>query len=443
MRLVLRSALISLAGLTLGGLALAPEVAADGDVMKRADSIAKKVSKLRGLKRKKPINRGVMDKQQIRKRLIERVDQEFTPAELQAEELALKRLRMLAVDADYKQLVIDLMTEQIAGFYDPIDQKLYIAKEQQTGKGGFNDILMAHEIDHALQDQHFDLQRFMKPSKGESDSVVARQALVEGDGTALMFEFMMSKMGMDMPWADSRTTDAMIDKMSASMTSGKGKKIPLVLREGMIFPYMAGLGFVAHFRQHHPWKRVDAMYKKPPLSTEHILHPEKYLRYERPDTVTIGKVAALSEHQLIHENVNGEFGLSLILRQHAPGRGQALRTKAARATRGWGGDRLGLYTPTDHNGGLDGTVAILYTVWDGPADAIEFFEMLSDSMGSLSGSATEVASSDQRVEYRNAQGQAFLAERKDDRVVIALGVRAEMATAILQDVWKKWKVRRR
>lgn len=454
MKLLLRSALVSLAGFTLGGLAggltVSPAAAGDDvdELLQRTDAIANDVARLRGLKRRKPIERGVMNKDEIRERLLKRVDEEYTPEELRAEELALKRLGMLPTGADYKQLVIDLFTEEIAGFYDPKDGKLYIARAQ-VGETTLNELLMAHEIDHALQDQHFKLRKFLKPNKREGDAAVARQALIEGDGTALMFEFMMDKMGMDKPWADSRTTAAMIEKMSSTKQPATASRIPLVLREGMLFPYMAGLGFVAHFRKHHPWKRIDEMYKKPPLSTEHILHPDTYERYERPDTITVNPLPSLSDYQLVYDSVNGEFGLSLLLREHAGLRMQkrgdvyAPKDKAERATAGWGGDRVAVYTPPGHRGGTAGTVAVLYTVWDGEADAIEFYEMLFDSMPSLCGNGRELEGSEERVHYLGERGETALAMRRGDAVVAVIGADKARSLTILDEVWKKWQVRRR
>lgn len=453
MRSIFRTALVSMVGVALGGVAgvlsSSPAVADDDALGKRADKIAKKVAKLRGLRQKKPIKRGVMKRPEIRKRLIERVDQEYTPEELQAEELSLKRLGLLAPDAKFKQLVIDAFTEQIAGFYDPIDQTLYIADGMQSDSHGFSDILMAHEIDHALQDQHFGLRAFMKPKKHKADAGIARQALVEGDGTALMFEFMMLEMGMDMPWADSRTTDAMTKKMAEAMVaSGQMNKIPLVLREGMVFPYMAGLAFVSHFRKHHPWKRIDQMYKKPPLSTEHILHPETYERYERPDEIKVGAIGALSDYTKAYDDVIGEQGLSIVLRQHAGvpmqkrGDVYAPVEKAARAAAGWGGDRFAIYTPPEHSGGVHGTIGVVYTVWDEVADAIEFFDMLSDSMSGISG-GKENQATDDRVLFQRADGSEFLAQRKDSTVLLVLEAPKDKADVILEQVWKTWKVRRR
>lgn len=449
MRFLLRSVLLALTSVALGMAATGEAAAQDNsDLLRRTDTITAKVVKLRGLTKKREIERGLMDRDAIRQRLLQRIDEEYTAEELAAEEMALKRLGLLPPEANYKQLVIDLLAEQIAGFYDPADGKLYIADVARDEHRGLDDILMAHEIDHALQDQHFGLGRFMKPIKGQGDATTARQALVEGDGTALMFEYMMNNLGKDVPWADSRATDAMIEQMSSAVAQQGLEHAPLVLREGMLFPYMNGLGFVAHFRKHHPWSEVDRIYKKPPLSTEHILHPESYMDYERPDEISVGAIRSLSGYAKVYDNVNGEFGLSLLLRQHAGTRMQkrgdvyAPKEKAARATAGWGGDHMALYTPPGHDGTSASTVAVLYTVWDEIADAIEFFEMLSDAMPSLSG-GNPLARTDDELLYRDANGREYLASRREDAIIIILGASTDQARAVAGEVAKTWKVRRR
>ena len=438
-----RSFLISLAiAFVFGAVALASQVSADNenDLLKKADIIAKRVVKIRGLAQKRPIERGVMQKDQIRKRLLKRIDEEYTPAELAAEELALKRLGLLTPDTDYKKTVIELLTDQIAGFYDPTERRLYIAG-WQTGGGVMDEMLMAHEIDHALQDQHFDLLKFMKPGKENSDAAVARQALVEGDGTALMVEYMMRKSKVS-PWKD----DAIVNMMTSQLSGAMGDeldKAPLVLREGLVFPYMQGLSFVVHFRRKHPWSRIDDIYRKPPLSTEHVLHPAKYLSYERPDEITPRSLPALRGYRQVFSNINGELGLTILLRQHTPqGNKKAIIKKAKQAAAGWGGDRLAIYTPPGHKGKLPGTVGISYSVWDNTADAIELFEMLSDAMPSLSGGKA-VKDGPEYVEYAAPDKSVFAAQRRNDAVVLVLGAPQDKARAILDQVWQRWKVRRR
>ena len=280
----------------------------------------------------------------------------------------------------------------------------------------------------------------MKNGKENSDAAVARQALVEGDGTALMVEYMMRNVNKA-PWSNN----AVLDMMKSQMPSSMGDlvdKAPLAVRESLMFPYMQGLVFVVHFRRNHPWRRIDAIYRKPPLSTEHILHPRKYEVYERPDQITARPIAGLAGYRAIYNNINGEFGFALLLRQHIGKSSEASKTKAELAARGWGGDRLVVYAPPGHRGELDSTVAVSYSVWDHAADAMEFFDVLSDGMGSLSaGKASK--SSATHVEYIDSAKRVFVAERKGDAVVLVVGAPPGTGRAILDQVWAGWRVRRR
>src|SRR5439155_19012222 len=158
-----------------------------------ADEIIRQVSALRGLKAKGPLARGVLSRDAIGQKLKERLAKEYTPEEVRGEARVLKRLGLLPPDADYEKLILDLLMEQVAGFYDPFAAKLYIADwlplEMQRPA-------LAHEIEHSLQDQHFDLKRFASPIKDDGDKQLAHSALVEGDATAVMLEFQAQSMGL-------------------------------------------------------------------------------------------------------------------------------------------------------------------------------------------------------------------------------------------------------
>lgn len=393
-----------------------------------ADRIAAKVSQLRGLAIRRPIKRGVMSKPEITKRLLARVNSEYKPDEIASEELAMKRLGLLPPDADYLKLVIDLLTEQIAGFYDPWEQELYIADWMAMG----GDEVMAHEIDHALQDQHFQLRSWMAAEKKNADATLARQALVEGDGLAVMIEF--STPGPT-PWG----RDGFVETILGFMNLGSASlaHVPLAIREGLVFPYTQGLRFVAEVRKTRPWKAVDAIYRKPPLSSEHILHPSTYARYERPMTVVAGATGALRSHKRRYDNVLGQFGLAILLRQH----GVSVPI-ANLAAAGWGGDRIHVYTPagsTDKTGAA--AVAVLYTAWDSEVDAIEFLGALDDALPSLSG-GSKSASQPDTVEFRTPSGAITTAERRRDTVVLILGAPQASSAALRAQIWKTWSVRR-
>lgn len=398
----------------------------EAELLAKVDVLAAEVAKLRGLAVRKPIQRGVMDKPALKKRILERIDQEYTDAEIRGEGLAMKRLGLIPAEADYLDMVVGLLTDQIAGFYDPWEKQLYLANWQSFG----GDMLMAHEIAHALQDQHFDLKRFMMASKEDADATVARQALVEGDGTALMIEFTTRATGTT-PWGN----DAFIEQMSAGMSAQMGSlgNVPLALREGLVFPYLGGVKFVAHVRKHKPWKAVDAIYRKPPLSTEHILHPEKYDRYEAPIAVTATTPAVLSGYDVVYDNVTGEKGFELFLRQHGVDDARA-RVAAA----GWGGDRVAVYAPPKHGAGIDGVVGVMYTVWDAEADAMEFYDALTHALPQLAGSKGRRRGASV-IEHRLPSGGAVIAERRGESVVLIVGAPPARTGDLLRDAWA-WKV---
>jgi hypothetical protein len=392
----------------------------------KAGQIAQDVSKLRGLKLKKPIVRGVMSKEEIRARIIEILDREYTPEELDSESLGLKRLGLIPEKTDFVKMMLDMLQDQIAGFYDQHEKKLYIAGWAQSG----GDMLMAHEIDHALQDQHFDLDAFMSANRKNGDSVAARQALVEGDGMALMLEYKMAQAKQAPPWGNPMIM-AMLRK---GMVQGAANmaSVPLALREGLMFPYIAGVEFVAHFRKHKSWKTIDAMYRKPPLSTEQILHPEKYESYEMPIEIAAKQPSGLAGYSEKVSNVMGEKGVELFLRTHG-----VRDDRAVTAAAGWGGDRFAVYARHGHKGSaLAGTVGVWFTTWDEALDANEFFDALEHALPKLSKDKGSARGSVLR--FKSARGQ-IVAERRGAEVLLLLGVSSGASDAIRVDVWKTWK----
>lgn len=403
------AAVVLVLGLVAGG------AAADraADLLAKADQVTAEVVKLRGLARLETIKRGVLDKPAVEKRIRERINSEYSPQQIQAEALALKRFGLLEPDVDYLELVTKLLTSQVAGFYDPFTRELYIAKWASFG----GDMLLAHEIDHALQDQHFGLRKFLFAARDNADATAARQALVEGDGTALMMEFLFAKMGKAPPWGEPGIAAQIEKMMAAQARSIKGA--PMALREAMIFPYAAGVRFVAHFRRHQGWKAIDKMYARPPLSTEHILHPETYVEYEKPVVIKASVPASMVGFKMAYDNVSGEKALAVLLEAHGLD-----AERAAAAAAGWGGDRTVILTPPGFSGAVGATVAVVASVWDAEADAIEHFEALSHVIGSLAGkgSVPVVGNQPKRmIRYRDKAGAVVSVQRDGDAVVLIIG----------------------
>jgi Zn-dependent peptidase ImmA (M78 family) len=368
------------------------------------DEIAKIVSEIRQLPLKRKIARGVMGKPEITRRLMARIDEDYAPAEIAAEEKALKLLGLLPADASYRDTVLALLTEQVAGFYDPNVRELYIADWIALA---MQRMVMAHEIGHALQDQSFDLLRFTKPNRENGDEQLARQALVEGDGVALMIEFMFREMGLKQdPWAD----DTIVNTIGATSGVAGGElfdKAPPILKETLLFPYRDGLRLIARARRTRPWSDIDAMYARPPLSTEQVLHPQKYRDGEKPVALRTPPLPSLKAWKRVYSNVIGELVFSILLRQHdlEPG-------VAERAAAGWGGDRVFVFEPPDATQG-DGLLIDL-SAWDTEMDAIEATEALGRAL------------------------PAAIVERRGKLVLLLVGLPASLSK-LPQEIWARWK----
>jgi hypothetical protein len=373
------------------------------------DEIAKVVSDLRQLKIKKPIARGIMSKPEITKRLMARIDEEYAPADIAAEEKALKLLGLLPPDASYRDTVLGLLTEQVAGFYDPQVRELYIADWIAPA---MQRMVMAHEIGHALQDQTMDLLRFTKPNRENGDEQLARQALIEGDGVALMVEFMLRDMNMKQdPWAD----DTVVNAIGATTGLSAGElfdKAPLVLKETLLFPYRDGLRFIAQSRRTRPWSDIDAMYAKPPLSTEQILHPQKYRQGEKPTALKTPPLTALKDGRKLYTNVVGELVFSIFFRQHG-----LEKEPAERAAAGWGGDRAFVYATEA------GDLFIDFSTWDTEMDAIEAAEAMTQALAAMPA--------------ESKKGESTV-ERRGKDILLVVGQPSGL-TKLRPEIWSRWK----
>ncbi len=355
-----------------------------------ADAIATQVANIRGLALLRPLERGVRDRAQLRALLLERLAEDYSDADFSAEEAVFKRLAMLPPESDYKSLLIELLTEQIAGFYDPQAHALFIMQglplELQRPT-------LAHELFHAIQDQHFNILAMREPFSAleHADFHIARTALLEGDATVLMIDFSLYESGslpsknarsvVDSPMmaqALSRLAASDLNAMesllgaspSANPTDSAMSRAPQVIRELLMFPYLGGLRFVMLARQGRSWGEFDAMlYKQPPVSTEQIMHPERYFAGDEPLVLSFN--AGQGDAPLLYDNVMGELQLLLMLRaQHEVGGGEAI--DAARAATGWDGDRVIAWR--DPHGELQ---LVMVSAWDSPRDAREFFDALS------------------------------------------------------------------
>lgn len=397
-------------------------------LLSAVDEITRQVVAIRGLPLKSPFRRGVLSREEIGRRLKERINKEYTPEEVLIEAGVLKRMGLLVQGADYEKLLFDLLTEQVAGFYDPYTQTLYVADwlplEMQRPA-------LAHEIEHALQDQHFDLKRFSQPLKDDGDRQLARASLIEGDGTALMLEFVARSMGLDLGQMPEMVSK--LGKQMMQMTMGATpafQQAPPVLRETLVFPYAAGLDYVESMRATKPWSRIDEVFRRPPDSTEQILHPEKYQSREQPVPITPAPIRALGDRREVKRDVLGEIAFKIWFASKLPD------DAAERAAAGWGGDRLVAYAGAapSADGPKEAALPILVSlsVWDSEKEAKEAERAARQLAAALS-------SPPPKEQPDRVQTPAMV-ERRGRSLVILLGVAPALQSAVAEEVLKGWKV---
>ncbi len=410
----------------LAGVASADPLALD-KLLARTDKVAREVAKIRGLPLKKAIPNEVVDKDELRKRLAAMAAEDKTATETVAEGLSLARWGLIPLATDYKALLVDLLTEQIAGYYDPDTKKLTISKTAGDDPA-WAEMVLAHEIDHGLQDQSFDLKKFEDLSPAESDASAARRALVEGDGIALMIEVMLARSGNAAPWSNPEVA-ASLEKAMTVPGNGDGlDKAPLVIRESLIFPYRTGLSFVAALRRRQPWSAVDAAFAKPPRSTEQVMHPERYLAGDEPIAVDIKQPASLKDYAPAHTSVWGELGFTLFLRAHG-----VTDAAATEAGAGWGGDRAVTFAKGDDKR-PQRAIGVSRSEWDSEADAIEAFEASEKALDhAVSGATIDHVGT--RTRWMALDGTVSWIDRKGPSMIMVIGAPAWAAEALAAEAW--------
>jgi hypothetical protein len=360
-------ALLLLAG---AGAPAAPAVAAGGapklrplpaGLERRMPELVRTAERYRGLKLVRRVPWGRVSEPELRREVVAAFREDLPPRRLAEVELGLKAFGLIPESMDLGTYVPELLTSQIAGFYDPHRKALALVDRpggllgteagaqlgaEMTRK--MEDGLLVHELTHAIQDQHFDLDRLSDPDP-LSDGGVARLALVEGDATLVMMDDLIRAPLEDVPEARGLVGELMVDGggEEGSPVAGQGlpgqkemASAPAWFRDQLLFSYSRGAAFCLEVRRRGGQKLLDyAFAVDPPRSSEQILHPEKWFG-RRDDPVVIvwpdlGR--ELPGYAKAAEGQLGEEGIAVLLRPALPD------GERAAAAAGWGGDRFAVY----------------------------------------------------------------------------------------------------
>ena len=260
------------------------------------------------------------------------IEREVPAAAVVDEGEVLVALGVAPPDFDYMRATITLMSAELAGYYDPATKTMYLASDLPRAE---RLATLAHELVHALQDQHYDLGKLLEYRPDQSDAQGAVHALAEGDATSAMLDQMLAS--KDVKATDISDELIGIQVRAAAQFTAKGDDVPDILRRSMIAPYIDGIALVHWLRRRGGWAEVDRIWKAPPASTEQLLHPEKLLANEPPEVIPVPTAPDAGWPAPNYTDIMGEQSVRLLLEEWLP------RVPAADAASGWGGDRVAVF----------------------------------------------------------------------------------------------------
>ena len=303
------------------------------DFAAAADEVLAQMSEITGLKLRTPLKKSLRSRDEIRSYVIRQMNEEKKPEERYASARSAEAFGLLPKGFDLDGFMVELLTEQIAGLYDPKGHEFYVADwipiEDQR-------MVMAHELTHALQDQHFQIEQWLKAARPDDDAELAREAVLEGSAMAGMVEYLLQGTGHSLADLPDVDPSMLVGELAGTPML---KKAPPFLKDALMFPYVEGLKFSVAILKPEGWSALPGVFAKPPVSTQQIMHPALYHSDKAPAPVSLPAMdKSLGPGWLrLEESDLGEFGWKEVLKQFL---GEARAKPLAAA---WDGDRYVSY----------------------------------------------------------------------------------------------------
>ncbi len=333
------------------------------------DELQKEVAEIGQTPFRTPVVFDFLDRAQLVAYLKEVIDAEYPRVKADADARTLVAFGLLEPGTDLRRLRARLLEENVAGFYDdrPGRKRLYaISADRRLTPA--NQMILAHELRHALQDQYMDTHALLDDSIGDfDDRRLAMLSLLEGDATFVMERFLLRRA----PGGEEKAEEI----SSLSLPTPPVEGAPPVLQDQLVLPYTAGLDFVTALWKEGGWGAIQSAWSRPPRSTEQVLHPGKYRSGEEPRRVLVSY--SPRGGRLVNEGVLGEM-LSRTL----------LGENGGHAAEGWGGDAFRVWDVSGK------TLLVWQAVWDDATSATAFARAMRAHLESAQGEAVRQGSFD-------------------------------------------------
>lgn len=397
---------------------------------------------------KHTVNRDETPREKLGKVLVDEWEKEVTPEEFKLDEATWKVMNLIPQDFDLKSAYIKLLTEEVAAFYDPKTKTMHLIREPEKpldeakkkpasllelimGRDeGFDKAeaqsVIAHELTHALDDQHFDLDAMSQTVIEDDDATLALSALMEGEATLTMMAVGQSD------WTGTQIVSTPAEGLNRvmrwitpfmPMTGGAtSRKSPPVMVESLIFPYLQGLVFCTSLTNQGGWPALDQAYENPPISTEQIIHPEKYQgpKQDWPMAIKLGTYKTPDGFKHLGESVIGELTTRVLLSQNG----------GRNAAAGWDGDTLAVFESIHEKHKF---ACIWLTTWDTTQDAYEFTSGISKQWkGDSNLTWNDQKPIDGNLKFISGD---LIVEMRGMDVIVARGFETNISLDLIRSIW--------
>lgn len=348
--------------------------------------LSRQLETIRGLRFAKPVKHRLCTLHEAAAYMKQAVKDSAQPEIAESRDSFFRLLKLLPANAKSDEAISLLYSEQVRGLYDTKDKQLLVVTDvSSVGAEGMvgrllatfgidlTDVFMIHELDHALQDQNFNLEKLEAQASGRLDRELAMLSLVEGDATLVMFSYISNNLGMDvstvMNYVGGNSTNLV---NQALKQYPELQKAPPILRDLLTMPYIQGMQFVNTIIEQNGWPFVDKAFTRLPESTEHVLHPIKYLKnVDHPLQISFEALPdTFDNFQALPDDTAGEYVIRIWGQQflgEVPG---------INAGRGWAGDTWRIYQGDNLQ-----TFGVWATAWDSEGDVNEFANLVGKCLG--------------------------------------------------------------
>lgn len=381
-----------------------PPRPADPEFLRAADEVLEEVSKLISLPVKAPLKKSLRSRDEIRGFVIREMNEEREQAKWYADQKALETFGLIPRGFDLKKFLADLLTEQIAGLYDPKAKEFYIAdwidlKDQR--------MVMSHEMVHALQDQSFDIEAWADAAKPNDDAELARHSVLEGAAIVGMLDFMLREQKMrakDLPDLQPFIRAGMLSELEKNPEL---KRAPGYIRDTLLFPYLEGTSFAQRvLRERGSWEEFHKVFSSAPSSTQEILHPDLYLGGAPVPRISLAAAvqAVPPPWKKLDETTLGEFGLRCLLKEFLK------ENRALELSPAWAGDTYAVF---EHQKSRQ--VLLLFRLrLASPQDAARFFGAYSEALELKYDKRASLLRRPNFFSFQTSLGGVFLYCREDE-----------------------------